>query len=120
MDIKIIKDIKDLLSEFGINAVGALWGVSGAFVAVIINDKHQSFWKALGVIVAGFLIGAGGTNLLGHWFGIESTFVHGGLGFILGINGVRIINAIVKLGKKFEENPAGFINKKGGDDVSDS
>lgn len=115
-------DIKKDMAEFGINAVGMLAGLSGSFVASVLDDKEFSFKNALFNVIIAVPLSAYGTMAVSEWMNWgDKPHYHGMIGLGLGICGKYVGKGILKIGKKFEKNPTQFIQNKGGvNDGSDN
>lgn len=106
-------DIKDNLSEWGVNAIALIAGLMGGLVAIAMSEKVISFRSALSQVITAATFSGYGTEMLAKWWGLDSNpSVCGLIGLCLGICGMYVARGVIRIGKRFEKNPTNFLKNK--------
>ncbi|AYD01731.1 hypothetical protein [Neorhizobium sp. NCHU2750] len=91
------------LTAIGIQPGHFVSGLAGGVVRAIVN-KHGSFWERVVAGAAGTLCASFLTPFVVLMFG--ATAAQGAIGFMLGIIGMSLAEAIIGIGKNYAQNPA--------------
>jgi len=114
-------DIKKQFAEWGINAIAAVAAFFGAIIYLTVSEKEFRFRESIGQVISALAFAGWGTEFVVKWLRQESSpSVCGLLGLAIGICGLFAAKGVIKLGKRFEADPAAFLTKKGKNDVADN
>lgn len=92
------------LTAMGIQPSHLIAGLAGGIVRALV-DKNGSPWEriiagAVGALCAGIL-----TPIVLLMLGVTALQFHGAIGFMLGLMGMSLAQALIKIGKDYARNP---------------
>lgn len=115
-----MEKIDAILARLGIDFAALVAGLLGGAVAVYRSDRKLTLWESFGLIFVGAVCAAYFTDPLTRWMNIGDG-VRNALSFCVGIAGLQLAGAVLRIGRKIEKNPVKtFTELKTGVDHDDN
>lgn len=110
-------DLKELMEGFGVNPIGAVGGIIGGVITIVMNKDNKSWRMAVAQMLSAISFSSWGTewvaNLGGKWLSLNETpSTYGLTGLCLGLCGMMLVRGVRSIGNSFEKNPFNFNNNK--------